>query len=196
MALIKCPECGREISDQAVSCPHCGFPLSKIKESEEERKKEEFQVIATRSNQRGIHITLFILAGLALGTSIIFFTFALVFLYSEDVLPIRIFLFVTSGILLFASLFISIQLSIWRSNNAKVPRHVIYYSGEKEEFIFYDIHGNIYTVKKETPFSLRNNMRNYGELLLFYLNRKINLGFTNTPIDQINNAIIKIRDKK
>lgn len=27
MALITCPECGREISDKAVSCPHCGYPL-------------------------------------------------------------------------------------------------------------------------------------------------------------------------
>lgn len=24
MALIKCPECGTEISDQAISCPRCG----------------------------------------------------------------------------------------------------------------------------------------------------------------------------
>ncbi len=27
MALIKCKECGKEISDQAISCPHCGCPL-------------------------------------------------------------------------------------------------------------------------------------------------------------------------
>lgn len=27
MALIKCPECEREISDQAPTCPHCGVPL-------------------------------------------------------------------------------------------------------------------------------------------------------------------------
>lgn len=27
MALFNCPECGKEISDQAVSCPHCGYPL-------------------------------------------------------------------------------------------------------------------------------------------------------------------------
>jgi hypothetical protein len=25
--LIECPECKREVSDQAVSCPHCGHPL-------------------------------------------------------------------------------------------------------------------------------------------------------------------------
>lgn len=27
MALISCPECRREISDQVQSCPHCGYPL-------------------------------------------------------------------------------------------------------------------------------------------------------------------------
>ena len=28
MALINCSECGREISDKALSCPHCGAPTS------------------------------------------------------------------------------------------------------------------------------------------------------------------------
>lgn len=28
MALIKCPECGKEISDQATSCPNCGIPIN------------------------------------------------------------------------------------------------------------------------------------------------------------------------
>lgn len=27
MALIKCPECGKEVSDAAVSCPNCGFSI-------------------------------------------------------------------------------------------------------------------------------------------------------------------------
>lgn len=27
MALIKCPECGKEISDLAKQCPNCGFPI-------------------------------------------------------------------------------------------------------------------------------------------------------------------------
>ena len=30
MALIKCPECGREISDKAVACPGCGCPASEF----------------------------------------------------------------------------------------------------------------------------------------------------------------------
>ena len=27
MALIRCPECGREVSSQAPACPGCGYPL-------------------------------------------------------------------------------------------------------------------------------------------------------------------------
>lgn len=30
MALIKCPECGKEISDKAPVCIHCGFPLNQL----------------------------------------------------------------------------------------------------------------------------------------------------------------------
>lgn len=29
MALIKCPECGREVSDKATACPNCGYALNK-----------------------------------------------------------------------------------------------------------------------------------------------------------------------
>ncbi len=32
MALIKCPECGKEVSDKASACINCGFPLSDIKQ--------------------------------------------------------------------------------------------------------------------------------------------------------------------
>ena len=28
LALIKCPECGREVSDKALSCPNCGYPIT------------------------------------------------------------------------------------------------------------------------------------------------------------------------
>lgn len=29
MALINCPECGRQVSDVATSCPTCGYPIAK-----------------------------------------------------------------------------------------------------------------------------------------------------------------------
>ncbi len=30
MAIIKCPECSKEISDKAKSCPNCGCPLEEM----------------------------------------------------------------------------------------------------------------------------------------------------------------------
>lgn len=27
MAIVECPECEKEISDQAMMCPHCGYPM-------------------------------------------------------------------------------------------------------------------------------------------------------------------------
>ena len=30
MALIKCPECGKEISDKASNCPSCGYPIEAL----------------------------------------------------------------------------------------------------------------------------------------------------------------------
>ncbi len=44
MALIKCPECGKEISDKASACPNCGMPL----------RREDcgtYDVVVTRENQ-------------------------------------------------------------------------------------------------------------------------------------------------
>ncbi|MCL2598473.1 MAG: hypothetical protein FWD76_00990 [Firmicutes bacterium] len=30
MALIKCPECGREVSDKAAACPQCAYPIAGV----------------------------------------------------------------------------------------------------------------------------------------------------------------------
>lgn len=30
MALINCPECGRKVSDKAVACPDCGYPVAAL----------------------------------------------------------------------------------------------------------------------------------------------------------------------
>lgn len=39
MALITCPECGRQISDLAISCPGCGYPINLQPRTEIKKKK-------------------------------------------------------------------------------------------------------------------------------------------------------------
>ena len=41
MALIKCPECGKEVSDTIKSCIHCGFELNKESDKTPAEKLEE-----------------------------------------------------------------------------------------------------------------------------------------------------------
>lgn len=38
MALIKCPECGKEVSTAAKMCPHCGFPMEFRNETQTDEK--------------------------------------------------------------------------------------------------------------------------------------------------------------
>lgn len=44
MALIKCSECGKEISDKASACPNCGMPLRP-------EERGTYDVTITRENQ-------------------------------------------------------------------------------------------------------------------------------------------------
>ncbi len=44
MSLIKCPECGKEISDKAATCPNCGMPLRR-------EDRGTYDVIITREKQ-------------------------------------------------------------------------------------------------------------------------------------------------
>lgn len=43
MSLVKCNECGKEISNKANSCPHCGCPLSSVPQKTSSLKKQQPQ---------------------------------------------------------------------------------------------------------------------------------------------------------
>jgi len=36
--LIECPECKKEVSDQAATCPNCGFRIQKVQTIKKTRK--------------------------------------------------------------------------------------------------------------------------------------------------------------
>ena len=37
MALIKCPECDKQISDKSTACPYCGFPSQYYNPNQEDK---------------------------------------------------------------------------------------------------------------------------------------------------------------
>ena len=44
MALIICPECGKEISDKLQSCIHCGCPLDKSSGTEKQAHSDMYKI--------------------------------------------------------------------------------------------------------------------------------------------------------
>ena len=43
MALIKCKECGKDVSDMATACPNCGYPIAKDKEISTEKQENNIE---------------------------------------------------------------------------------------------------------------------------------------------------------
>lgn len=45
MSMIKCPECGKEVSDKAYACPSCGSPVSPKTEPTPKKEGKKLTVI-------------------------------------------------------------------------------------------------------------------------------------------------------
>ena len=78
MALIKCPECGGEISDKAMNCPKCGCPISTTNnvnvtfmtpQKQESAQDEKVIIINNQEKSNGCATSGFVFAilGLLLG---------------------------------------------------------------------------------------------------------------------------------
>lgn len=53
MALILCPECNNSISDKAVSCPKCGYPIAQYQNLS--AKSQLYDVVCTGVFQTGLY---------------------------------------------------------------------------------------------------------------------------------------------
>lgn len=57
MALIHCPECNHQISDRALSCPNCGFPMNNATNNQKEPKTNyDIELVSLSNNANKIKI--------------------------------------------------------------------------------------------------------------------------------------------
>lgn len=62
MSLIKCPRCGRQISDPAAYCPECGYSLTWVEKNEKSNKKAVGIILAIGIAAIVIIVTVVVLA--------------------------------------------------------------------------------------------------------------------------------------
>ncbi len=83
MSLIHCPECQKEISEQAKSCPNCGYPIP-VKKTKYELECERQSIRNAGINAFfGASIALLILIGVILVALIVIGAFILRLIYPE-----------------------------------------------------------------------------------------------------------------
>ena len=70
MALIKCPECGSEVSYKAASCPKCGFPIQNIPRNTPDLTPPPAAADAPKKRVNGKRIALIAVAAVTVITAI------------------------------------------------------------------------------------------------------------------------------
>lgn len=65
MALLKCPECGKMVSDKASACPKCGCPIEDIKKANEEKENTEEKKPDNKKDKKKIIAAVVIAAAIA-----------------------------------------------------------------------------------------------------------------------------------
>lgn len=81
MSLIKCPECGKEISDKAIMCPSCGNPIQPTNVKTEENFNVEIK--QTNKKWKKLHLLaiIFFFFGIVAGVSGKFWSFGILSLF-------------------------------------------------------------------------------------------------------------------
>ncbi len=128
MALIKCPECGKEISDQAPACIHCGFPLNKQKEP----VQQDEPILSRKKVNALIPIIIYVLIDTIIGLG---FTLSIIFM---DRYFWGIFVGVEIMLVFFTivSIFAMVDAIVERAkNNNRLDINLIEYSKDKNELI-------------------------------------------------------------
>ena len=148
MALIRCPECGREISSRAKACPHCGFPMDDVVKPNDEDLVIE-PILERKKSSIVASIFLFLFLELVFAGGFVFCVLLNIFKPEffqslTGLFIVLMLLFGAASLIAIAGLVVTI---IDRAkNNNRLDKDLIKYDKEQKVLIFYsfkDIELNI-----------------------------------------------------
>ena len=175
MALIKCPECGREISDQADTCIYCGYPLKKKQETTivTEKKPLQSHVIGYRTGAGSVMAIYIVGEILAVILTTIFIAMGVLY----GVWGLLAFILVLSVFLLAVCTFGLIRIAINSSNT----RNCIEYDANDSKLVLCTLYGREIRIDPKDYVELRDNFMTDNMLMFTYRLpsgslKKVNLG--------------------
>ncbi len=189
--LIKCRECGKEISDEALFCPMCGCPVKK----NGKEPKESFTV-AYRSGPGSVVAAVIVIAIAALinlAGSILCFT-AYSVTKTGGLLALAIITMIVGVIFLITTI---VYISYFAHNARNKGRNCIEYDAKEDKLVLCTLYGEIIKIDVTDYIELRDNFFTDNMLLFTYKTKtgvikKVKLGYCGNR-DQIRANIERAR---
>ena len=191
--LVKCPECQKEVSSEASSCPHCGYPLKE--EKKDELKAIDFsncEVILERGVARYLRVLTYVLGPVFIGLFVALFIMFLIL--AKDVAFALVFGIILGIVIPLMIVFI-VLLSIRFSNNSKLQYDNLYY--DPKEKMFYAELWNKKIARFDPSESIRvgRNARGFDETVIVYKGLRYNTGYSKTNPNEANQRIAEIQSE-
>ena len=201
MALIRCPECGREISSRAKACPHCGFPMDDVVKPNEEPLTIE-PLLERRKASIVASVFLFIfLELLFLGA----FIFCVVLsIYKPDYFKSFVVLFIVLMLIFGSEALIAIAGLVVTiidraKNNNRLDKELIKYDKEQKLLIFYSFKDIELSVDPSKVQRIDGN----SKVFLYYIDdskkktKMLTLGYAHKDdIQRARNRILALQSLK
>ena len=167
MALIKCPECGKEISDASPACIHCGYPLQK----KSEEVKVESRVIGHRGNE---NLLWFWILAVVFGAGSV----AIGIIEILDILVLGIFSIVCGGLLIIIPIPQFIMIGVNNGNK----KDCIFFNAETKQFEVYTLTGKPFKINTKDVIKIQASFSTDFRVILTYKTdtgkrKKLNLGY-------------------
>ena len=194
MALIKCPECNKEISDQAISCPHCGFPLSKLgieKQNKEQIDLSSCEVILKRGVKKSIRVTMVILLVLAILIAVGDIIYFLTNFYPTVLVGLIIVYMCLAYIIAMYTI-----SAVKMSHNSNLRHECLYYDKNTNKFYAELWNFDVIALEASEEILLKQNYWAFNENLIMYRGHKYNIGYSSTDLDTARIRLLVLKGEK
>lgn len=191
--LVNCPECHKEISDEANTCPHCGYPIKG--KSKSELKVIDFsnsEVILRRGIEKYLQFLTYVVGPLFIGLFVALF---IIFLIVAKDANFAVVFGIILGIVIPLMIAFIIILSIRFKNNSKLKYDNLYFDRDTKMFYAELWNRKIAQFDPKEDIRIGVNRKGFDETIILYKGLRYNTGYSSSNVNEANQRIKEIQDE-